>query len=183
METCLGKIFQVLGPALPYGTHKACRNKAQRLDRVYVGERGRCHRKKSLKRVAECISGSRAHILVGEGFERIRVGQADIGSYTTTHNGDFAASFGIVDDGELGYIGTGAARGRTEDKGREWPKDLVRPFEILDPAAIGNENGDTFGGVHGTSAAKSYNDVRACRIYSRAPASTSTSFGLGVMLS
>ena len=110
--------------------------------------------------MAQRVGGGGADVLVGKGLQGVGIGEADVGRHAAAHDGHLAALFGVGDDGELGDVGAGAAGGGTEHHGRQRPDDPVRSLEVADPAAVGNQDGDPLGRVHGAPAAEPDDDVR-----------------------
>ena len=81
------------GRAFPHRFHQALGEKAHRLYGMDVGQGGGRHGEKGFHGVTEGIGGGGADIFVGEGFERVRVGEADVGRHAAAHDGHLAAPF------------------------------------------------------------------------------------------
>ncbi len=110
--------------------------------------------------MAHGIGGGGTDEFVRQRFQGVRIGEADVRGDAAAHQGDLAAPDAVVDDRELGHVGAGAAGRRAEHQRRQGAVNPVGALIIADGAAIGDENGDSLGGIHGAAAAQADDYIR-----------------------
>ena len=139
---------------------EAARQQGQGAQGVDIGEGRGGERKIGFDRMTEGIDRRRSDMLIREGAESVRVGEADIRGDTAAHDGEFALFLAIIDNHELGDIRAGATGRRAEDQGGKGAVNQVGPGVFPNLPAVGDEDGDPLGGIHGAAAAEADDHIR-----------------------